>query len=98
MNIDWDERPAALESRLEGQVSHLEVEHEFPPHWAEAIRQSFGLEPEEVVRVMPPLDLRFLSRIVNHGPARQRFSTLDSYRAPGFDKDPFARIEKGDVL
>ncbi|HEY6947663.1 MAG TPA: hypothetical protein VI297_02505, partial [Gemmatimonadales bacterium] len=34
----------------------------------------------------------------NHGPSRQRFSALDSYRVPGFDKDPFARIEKGDLL
>jgi polyphosphate kinase len=98
LNIDWDELPAALESRLEGQVSHLEVERDFPPHWAEAIRQAFGLEPEEVVRVMPPLDLRFLSRMVNHGPARHRFSALQSYRVPGFDKDPFDRIEKGDLL
>jgi polyphosphate kinase len=98
LNIDWDELPAALESRLEGQVSHLEVERDFPPHWAEAIRQSFGLEPEEVVRVMPPLDLRFLSRIANHGPAKHRFGAQVSYRVPGFDRDPFGRIEKGDLL
>jgi polyphosphate kinase len=98
MNIDWDELPAALESRLEGQVSHLEVENEFPPHWAEAIRQAFGLEPEEVVRVMPPLDLRFVSRIVNHGPARHRFPPLASYHVPGFDRSPFARIDRGDLL
>jgi polyphosphate kinase len=98
LNIDWDELPAALESRLEGQVSHLEVERDFPPHWAEAMRQAFGLEPEEVVRVMPPLDLRFLSRVVNHGPPRHRFAPLEAYRVPGFDKDPFARIDKGDLL
>ncbi|HYD43120.1 MAG TPA: polyphosphate kinase [Anaeromyxobacter sp.] len=98
LHIDWDELPAALESRLEGQVSHLEVERDFPPHWAEAIRQAFGLEPEEVVRVMPPLDLRFLSRVVNHGPARHRFVPHAPYRTPGFEKDPFARIEKGDLL
>ncbi len=98
LHIDWDELPAALESRLEGQVSHLEVERDFPPHWAEAIRQAFGLEPEEVVRVMPPLDLRFLSRVVNHGPAGHRFVPHRPYRAPGFEKDPFARIEKGDLL
>lgn len=98
MNIDWDELPAALESRLEGQVSHLEVEHEFPPHWAEAIRQAFGLEPEEVVRALPPLDLRFLSRVVNHGPARHRFPALAEYRVPRFDRNPFARIDRGDLL
>lgn len=98
LNIDWDELPAALESRLEGTVSHLEVERDFPPHWAEAMRQAFGLEPEEVVRVMPPLDLRFLSRVVNNGPARQRFTPLASWRVPGFDRDPFGRIEKGDLL
>jgi polyphosphate kinase len=98
MKIDWDELPAALESRLEGQVSHLEVERDFPPHWAEAIRLAFGLEPEEVVRVMPPLDLRFLSRVVNHGPATHRFPALRSYHVPGFDRNPFARIDKGDLL
>ena len=98
MRIDWDELPAALESRLEGQVSHLEVERDFPPHWAEAIRQAFGLEPEEVVRVMPPLDLRFLSRIVNHGPAHHRFAPLQAYKVPGFDRDPFSRIDRGDLL
>ncbi len=98
MNIDWDELPAALESRLEGQVSHLEVEHEFPPHWAEAIRQAFGLEPEEVVRVLPPLDLRFLSRVVNHGPVRHRFPPLPAYRVSGFERNPFARIDRGDLL
>ena len=98
MNIDWDELPAALESRLEGQVSHLEVEREFPPHWAEAIRQAFKLEPEEVVRVSPPLDIRFVSQIVNNGPARHRFSALESLQVPGFDKNPFDRIDRGDLL
>ncbi len=85
-------------SRLEGQVSHLEVERDFPPYWAEAIRRAFGLEPEEVVRVMPPLDLRFLSRIVNHGPAHHRFAPLRSRTVPGFDRNPFARIDRGDLL
>lgn len=98
LHIDWDELPAALESRLEGQVGHLEIERDFPPHWAEAIRQAFGLEPEEVVRVMPPLDLRFLSRIVNHGPARHRFGPFAPYRVPGFERDPFARIDRGEIL
>jgi polyphosphate kinase len=98
MNIDWDELPAALEGRLEGQVCHLEVERDFPPHWAESIRQAFGLEPEEVARVMPPLDIRFVSQIVNHGPARHRFAALQAYQEPGFERAPFARIDRGDLL
>ena len=35
--VDWAGLPATLESRLEGPVTHLEVEQGFPAHWTEAI-------------------------------------------------------------
>ena len=50
--------PAALEGRLEGRVSHLEVERGFPPFWQETIRLALGLRTSEVMHVPPPLDLR----------------------------------------
>jgi polyphosphate kinase len=98
MRIDWDDLPGALETRLDGRVSHLEVERDFPAHWTEAIRQALGLEPEEVMRAMPPLDLRFTSRIVEEGPDEHKFTPLRPYREPGFSQAPFARIDRGDLL
>jgi len=96
--MEWDELPAALESRLEGRVSHLEVERGFPAHWSESIRLALGLEPDEVFHVRPPLDLRFVSTIVDSGPAEHKFRPLSAWLPPRFDRSPFARIDQGDLL
>ncbi len=96
--LDWSELPAALESRLEGPVTHLEVEQGFPDHWTEAIRIALGLAPEEVLHVRPPLDLRFVTRAVEDAPPERKFPRLDGWKVPGFAEDAFARIDRGDVL
>jgi len=96
--VGWAGLPATLESRLEGPVTHLEVEQGFPAHWTEAIRIALGLAPEEVVHVRPPLDLRFVSRAVDGAPPDRKFPKLEGWKVPGFADDAFARIDRGDVL
>ena len=96
--MDWDELPAALESRLEGKVCHLEVERGFPAHWTESIRLALGLEPDEVFQIRPPLDPRFVSALVELGPDAHKFQPLPAWLPPGFERSPFNRIDKGDLL
>jgi polyphosphate kinase len=48
LGLDWEDLPAALETRLDGRPSHLEVEKNFPEHWSESIRIALGLEADEV--------------------------------------------------
>jgi len=98
LGLDWEDLPAALETRLDGRCSHLEVEKNFPPHWAESIRIALGLEAEEVFRIEPPLDLRMVSTLVDHAPARLKFSALRPWLVPGFGRSPFARIARKDQL
>ena len=95
---DWEDLPEALEGRLEGHVSHLEVEQGFPAHWTEGIREALGLRPEEVIQIVPPLDLRFVSTIVDHAPPSTKFEPLQSYKVPHFEESPFERIDQGDLL
>ncbi|MFO0582110.1 MAG: phospholipase D-like domain-containing protein [Anaeromyxobacter sp.] len=96
--MEWDELPAALESRLEGKVCHLEVERGFPPHWTESIRLALGLEPDEVFQVRPPLDPRFVSTLVDAGPAEHKFEKLKAWVPPRFERAPFDQIDRGDVM
>ena len=96
--VDWDELPAALEARLDGKVSHLEVEQGFPPHWAEAIRMALGLGEEEVFWLSPPLDLRFVSTLVAAGPAGERFAPRPPERPRRFMKNPWSTLDEQDLL
>lgn len=95
---DWDELPEALEARLDGRVSHLEVEEDFPPLWAETLRVALELEPWEVFRTAPPLDLSFVTTIVAQGPASEKFKPLVIEKPKGFAKDPFAYLNRRDLL
>jgi polyphosphate kinase len=97
MPVDWADLPAALEGRLEGRVSHLEVERGFPPFWQETIRLALGLRPSEVMHVPPPLDLRFVTKIVDDAPPQAKFA-LVSHHARRFMLAPFKCIERGDVV
>jgi polyphosphate kinase len=98
LGLDWEDLPAALETRLDGRPSHLEVEKNFPPHWAESIRIALGLEAEEVFRVDPPIDLRMVEALVDHAPAALKFQRLRPWLVPGFAADPFARVARKDVM
>jgi len=98
LGLDWEDLPAALETRLDGRVSHLEVEETFPTHWSESIRLALGLAADEVFRVRPPLDLRLVANIVDNAPPRFKFPALQPWRVPRFRDDPFATIDRGDVM
>ncbi len=98
LGLDWEDLPAALETRLDGRPSHLEVERNFPPHWAESIRIALGLEAAEVFRIEPPLDLRMVLTLVDHAPAPLKFPPLRAWTIPGFRQDPFARIARRDQM
>jgi polyphosphate kinase len=95
---DWDELPEALEARLDGRVSHLELEEDFPPLWAETLRVALGLEPPEVFRLPPPLDLSFVATIVSRGPESEKFKPIAIQKPKGFAKDPFAYLDRRDLL
>lgn len=95
---DWDELPEALEARMDGKVSHLELEADFPDHWAEILRVALQLEPQEVFRLDPPLDLRLVGTIVAEGPAKERFTPILIEKPKGFAKDPFAFLDRRDLL
>lgn len=95
---DWDELPEALEARLDGRVSHLELEDDFPQLWAETLRVALELEPHEVFRLPPPLDLRFVSTAVEDGPASARFAPAKIERAKGFLKDPWGYLDRRDLV
>ncbi len=96
--IDWSDLPVRLESRLDGRVSHFEVERGFPTFWSEWIRLALGLRSEEVMQVVPPLDLRFVDTIVGAASGQDRFPPLQPQRRGGFADAPFSRIDEGDVL
>ena len=96
--IDWSDLAAALESRLDRRVSHLEVERGFPAFWREPLRLALGLQASEVMQVDPPLDLRFVMKLVDDGPPRARFAPLQPHRARRFELAPFKRVDRGDVV
>ncbi len=96
--IDWSDLPVALESRLDGRVSHLEVERGFPRFWTESMRLALGLEAQEVMQVVPPLDLRFVNTIVEKGPAHAKFEPLEAKHPPRFAQAPFKCLDQGDVV
>jgi polyphosphate kinase len=96
--LDWSELPAALENRIDGRVTHLEVERGFPAFWRETIRLALGVREEEVVHVEPPLDKRFVGRLVEEGPAHARFSKVTTQRVRRFELAPFKCIDRRDVL
>jgi polyphosphate kinase len=96
--MDWSNLPAALEGRLDGRVSHLELERGFPPFWRETVRLALGLRANEVMHVAPPLDLRFVQKIVDNGPSEARFPPVSGHHARRFELAPFKCMERGDVV
>ncbi|MDX2007143.1 MAG: polyphosphate kinase [Meiothermus sp.] len=95
---DWDELPEALETRLDGQVSHVELEEDFPLLWAETIRTVFGLKPQEVFRLSPPLDLTLVGTVVASGKPAELFPPLKPLKPKGFAAKPFAYLSQRDLV
>ncbi len=93
--MDWEELPLALEGRLDGAPSRLELEAGFP--WRAAIARSLGLLDLEVFETPPPLDLRALFELADLDVPRLRFPRLRPRRRRGFSRDPFACLRTRDV-
>jgi polyphosphate kinase len=96
--VDWDELPAAVEGRLDGQVSHLEIEHDFPPLWAQTVREALGLYPQEVFSLHPPLDLRLVHPVVTNGPVAFKFPDPTPEQPKSFLKNPWSYLDQRDLL
>ena len=96
--LDWSDLPAAVESRLDGRVSHLEVERGFPVFWRETMRLALGLQANEVMQVVPPLDLQFVTKIVEDGPQQAKFEPLQAHHSRRFELAPFKSVDRGDVV
>lgn len=95
---DWDELPEALESRLDGVASHLELESGFPQVWAKTMRDAFELRPHEVFDLPPPLDLSFVGEIVDHGPSAAKFVRHKPSKPKGFGRNPWDFLERRDLI
>lgn len=93
--IDWEELPLALEGRLDGAPSRLELEAGFP--WRTAIARSLELLPLEVFETPPPLDLRGLFELADLDLPELRFPPLRPRRRRGFARDPFGTLRERDV-
>jgi polyphosphate kinase len=95
--VDWDELPAALEKRLDGVVSHLELEMGFPGAWAQTLQENLGLQPGETFELAPPLDLSFVLDLAQQhsGP---KFPPHKPDRPKKFLSNPWAYLEERDLL
>jgi polyphosphate kinase len=94
-NVDWDDLAHALESRLDGPPSRLEVEHGFP--WAEDVGANLGLWPEEIFTIDAPLDHRFLEIIANLKDPVLHFASVPIRKRKLFHKRPLAYLEEQDL-
>jgi polyphosphate kinase len=95
---DWDELPEALETRLDGVASHLELESGFPQAWAKRMCDAFELQPHEVFELPPPLDLSFVGEIVDDGPSAAKFERQKPSKPKGFIRNPWDFLEKRDLI
>ncbi|WP_456447432.1 polyphosphate kinase [Oceanithermus sp.] len=93
--MDWEELPLALETRLDGAPSRLELETGFP--WRTALARSLELLGDEVFEQPPPLDLRALFELADLELPELRFPPLRPRRRRGFARDPFACLRGRDV-
>ena len=93
--LDWEELPLALESRLDGSPSRLELESGFP--WRTAIARSLGLLAEEVFVLPPPLDLRALFELADLPRPELRWPRVRLRRRRGFSHDPLGFLRERDL-
>ncbi len=94
-NVDWEDLAHALESRLDGLVSRLEVETGFP--WLEELRTRLELMPEEVYSLAPPLDHRLLERVCDLERPELKFQPLPPRKRSKFHQNSSGYLEKQDL-
>jgi polyphosphate kinase len=94
-NVDWEDLAHALESRLDGAISRLEVETGFP--WLEELLPNLGLAMDEVYTLPAPLDHRFLEPICDLPRPELRFKALAQRKRSKFHQNPTAYLEKTDL-
>ncbi|WP_457638175.1 phospholipase D-like domain-containing protein [Oceanithermus sp.] len=94
--LDWEELPLALEGRLDGSPSRLEVEEGFP--WKAAIARRLGLLSGEVFVLPPPLDLRALFELASLERPELRWPPPRLRRRRGFATNPLGYLRQRDLL
>ncbi len=92
--IDWEDVAHALESRLDGGVSRLEVQTGFP--WLETVQKTLGLWQEEISSATM-LDLRCFDTIANLAIASLKYQPFVQRKRTKFHTHPFGFIEKQDM-
>ncbi|MFN3266362.1 MAG: polyphosphate kinase [Deinococcales bacterium] len=92
--IDWEDVAHALESRLDGGVSRLEVQTGFP--WLEHAQHVLGLWTEETTQSQI-LDLRCFESIANLPRQDLKFEPFVQRKRSKFYTDPFSAIERKDL-
>ncbi len=98
--VDWDDLAQAIEDRPEGPATRLEVERSFP--WVADVREALGLPEEAAFRLSPPLDHRYLNRLIDVEPPRPnstplRYEPIEPRGAPEFQSDPFGVLDERDA-
>lgn len=92
--VDWEDVAHALESRLDGGVSRLEVQSGFP--WLETAQSALGLWTQEITQAQI-LDLRCFETIANLARSDLKFKPFVQRKRTKFHIKPFAAIEKKDL-
>jgi polyphosphate kinase len=93
--VDWEELAHALEGRLDGAVSRLEVSQRCP--WAQALGERMALLPEEVYALPEPIDFRVLDGLTALPRPDLLFSKLPPRKRTKFHADSTAYLEKQDL-
>lgn len=96
--IEWEDLSAAIEKRLDGEVSHLELERDFPNDWADTLRKAVDLYAREVFWLESPLNLQLVEALVDAGPAALKFPPLTPEQPSSFLKHPWNYLEQRDLL
>jgi polyphosphate kinase len=92
--VDWEDLAHALESRLDGGVSRLEVQTGFP--WLETAKQALEMWDEEITYAQM-LDLRCFETIANLPRPDLKFASFVQRKRTKFHIKPFAAIERKDM-
>ncbi len=93
-HVDWEDVAHALESRLDGAISRLEVQTDFP--WTVEVCQVLEILPEEVAQA-DWLDLRCLEIIANTDRPELHFEPQPPRKRSKFHAAPFSYLEKEDL-